>query len=80
METIASERSEKIKGTNDNAATAEGIRHYIETLICKAVGKALERIDDELAGQCKAKGWKTERRDEQKIHAIYGAVAFKRRS
>lgn len=79
METIVSELIEIIKGAKDSIEIEERIKHYIETLICKAVAKALERIDEELAGQYKAKGWKAERRDERTIQASYGAVTFKRR-
>ena len=79
METIVSEVIKIIKGAKDSIESEERIRHYFEELQCRTVGKAWERIDEELAKQYKAKGWKTERRDERTIQASYGAVSFKRR-
>ena len=79
METIVPELIEIIKGAKNSIESEEGIRHYFEDLACKAVGKAWEQIDAELARNYKAKGWRTERRDERTIQTSYGAVTFKRR-
>ena len=79
METIVAEIIEIIKGASDSIESEEKIRHYFEQIQCQAVGKAWERIDEELSKTYKEKGWQTERRDERTIQASYGAVTFRRR-
>ena len=49
METIVAEIIEIIKGASDSIESEEKIRHYFEQIQCQAVGKAWERIDEELS-------------------------------
>ena len=79
MDTIVAEVIKIIKGASDNIESEEKIRYYFEQLQCQAVGKAWERIDEELYKTYQEKGWKSERRDERTIQTSYGAVTFKRR-